>query len=160
MDRINNIINNIKYKIYVERNNKREEEREFCKHNIEHFLDVARIAYIISIEEKICVNKEVIYAVALLHDIGKWQEYEENISHNISSSRLSEEILKESSFDKVEIATIKEAIYNHRDAKVERERNLSGIIYRADKISRNCFNCHSKKECNWADKKKNMKIIY
>ena len=54
-----------------------EKDRIYCRHGMEHFLDTARIAYIRSLEENIPVSKDQIYAAALLHDIGKWQQYED-----------------------------------------------------------------------------------
>ena len=58
-----------------------EQERIFCCHQMEHLLDVARIAYIKSLEQKLEIRKEVIYAAALLHDIGKYRQYTEGIPH-------------------------------------------------------------------------------
>ncbi|WP_128609458.1 HD domain-containing protein, partial [Clostridium haemolyticum] len=51
--------------------------------------------YIINLENKLSFNKDVIYACGLLHDVGRWQQYEESIPHEIASANLSEEILKE-----------------------------------------------------------------
>ena len=58
-----------------------EKDRIYCRHGMEHFLDTARIAYIRSLEETIPVSKDHIYAAALLHDIGKWQQYEDGTPH-------------------------------------------------------------------------------
>ena len=95
MDRVNKILNNEKYKDYLKKNNFYEKNREFCKHDMEHFLAVARISYILCLEKGLNVNKDIIYAVGLLHDIGRWLQYEKNIQHKISSVNISEEILKE-----------------------------------------------------------------
>ena len=48
-------------------------------------------------------------------------------------------------FSKDEKKLIIKAISNHRSA--ESTDDLSKIIYKADKISRPCFNCYSKKDC-------------
>ena len=71
MDKINEIFLNDKYVKLLNELNELEENRVFCKHGIEHFLDVARIAYIKVLENKLSYSKEVIYAIALLHDIGR-----------------------------------------------------------------------------------------
>ena len=63
MENINKIINNNLYKESLENLKKYEEDRKFCNHTIEHFIDVARIAYILVLEENINVSKEVIYAI-------------------------------------------------------------------------------------------------
>jgi len=72
-----------------------EKDRIYCRHGMEHFLDTARIAYIRSLEESIPVSKDQIYAAALLHDIGKWQQYEEGTPHEIASARIASCILKD-----------------------------------------------------------------
>ena len=46
-----------------------EADRIFCRHTPEHFLDVARLAYIFSLERGISCPRELIYCTALLHDI-------------------------------------------------------------------------------------------
>ena len=48
-----------------------ESGRIFCRHGIDHLLDVARIMWIKNLEEQLEFDREVIYATALLHDIGK-----------------------------------------------------------------------------------------
>ena len=157
MDRVNKILNNEKYKYYLKKNNFYEKNREFCKHDIEHFLAVARISYILCLEKGLNVNKDIIYAVGLLHDIGRWLQYEKNIPHNISSVNISEEILKECDFSQDEIKIILDAILNHRNKQC---RDLNKIFYRADKLSRQCFVCSASDKCYWGEDKKNKDIIY
>ena len=43
-----------------------ERDRQFCRHDLVHFLDVARLAYIENLERGLGVDKELIYAAALL----------------------------------------------------------------------------------------------
>ena len=156
MDRINKIFKNNKYREYLNKNNICERDRIFCKHNMEHFLDVARIAYIKVLEEKIEVSKEIIYAIALLHDIGRFVEYEGGEKHNKESYKLSLPILKECGFNKEEIEIILSAILNHRNKD---SKGLDRIIYLADKESRACFLCKGEKFCKWEKSKKNLDII-
>ena len=75
MNNLDIIINNPKYKEYLRKLEKFEKERIFCRHTLEHFLDVARISYIQVLENDMKYSKEVIYAIALLHDIGRVLEY-------------------------------------------------------------------------------------
>jgi len=157
-DRINLIFHNNKFKEYLSRNKNLEKDRKFCRHNINHFLDVARIAYIISLEEKLNLKKDIIYAAALLHDIGKWQQYESDIPHNDASANLSVEILKASNFNKAEINLITDAIKNHRYEN--RSSDLSYILYKSDKLSRKCFKCKAHNKCNWSKNKKNFDITF
>ncbi|MDU4883308.1 HD domain-containing protein [uncultured Clostridium sp.] len=157
MNNIDVIMSNKLYKEALEKLNDYERNREFCNHTIEHFIDVSRIAYIMVLEEKLSVSKEVIYAIGLLHDIGRVRQYEEGIHHDIASVEMSREILKETSFTEQEIHIILNAIANHRK---ESDNKLEEIIYKADKLSRQCFNCKAEKECYWSSEKKNFKITY
>ena len=142
MENINIILNNKEYKQALEKLSEYERNREFCNHTIEHFMDVSRIAYIMVLEEKLNVSKEVIYAIGLLHDIGRVKQYEEGIHHDIASVEMSKEILKETSFTDEEINIILNGIANHRK---ESDNKLEEIIYKADKLSRQCFNCKAEK---------------
>ena len=157
MENINIILNNKEYKQALEKLSEYERNREFCNHTIEHFMDVSRIAYIMVLEEKLNVSKEVIYAIGLLHDIGRVKQYEEGIHHDIASVEMSKEILKETSFTDEEINIILNGIANHRK---ESDNKVEEIIYKADKLSRQCFNCKAEKECYWSSEKKNFKITY
>ena len=156
MNNIEKILNNPKYKELLKKLEELEENRVFCKHNLEHFLDVARISYIYVLENKLTYSKDIIYVIALLHDIGRVLEYEENIDHHNGSVILANELLKETNFKEEETELIIKAIENHRS---ESSDELSKIIYKADKLSRNCFNCKAKKECYWDENKKNKTII-
>ena len=157
MKNIDIIMNNSMYTESLEKLKKYEENREFCNHTIEHFIDVARIAYIMVLEEGLKVSKEVIYAIGLLHDIGRVKQYEEGIHHDIASVDMSREILKETSFTEEEVKIILNGIANHRK---ESDNKLEEIIYRADKLSRQCFSCKAENECYWSKDKKNFKITY
>lgn len=155
MENVNKILHHPKYKSLLEELNELEKDREFCNHTLEHFLDVARIAYIIVLEEGLNYNKEVIYSIALLHDIGRVLQYNKGIDHNEGSAMIANELLGETSFNKEEKDQIIKAIKDHRK---ESEDELSKIIYKSDKLSRNCFNCKAYEECYWSEEKKN-KII-
>ena len=106
MNNIDAIMNNKLYREALEKLSEYERDREFCNHTIEHFIDVSRIAYIMALEENLSVSKEVIYAIGLLHDIGRVRQYEEGIHHDIASVEMSREILIETSFTDEEINII------------------------------------------------------
>ena len=48
-----------------------ERNRIYCKHGLPHLLDVARIASLMAAARQLDLPRDVIYAAALLHDIGK-----------------------------------------------------------------------------------------
>lgn len=152
----NKILKNPKY---IKANNtiaKLEENRLFCRHDIAHSLDVARIAYIINLEDKLGINKNKIYAAALLHDIGRCDTSAE---HNISSYKMANIILQECSYSDEDIADILQAIINHRITN-NNITNLTELISYADKVARQCYSCHAYAKCYWQDSKKNKVIVY
>ena len=71
MDRINQIWQHHVYQEHYKKIQELENDRIFCRHTPEHFLDVARLMYIYALEEHMDLSRELIYATALLHDIGK-----------------------------------------------------------------------------------------
>lgn len=160
MERINMILEHEEFKRQLSIIVEAEKDRCYCNHDFEHLMDVARIAMIINLEEKIGLDQEMIYATALLHDIGKGRQYAEGIAHEIAGGEIAPSILEDCGFSEEEIFRIKRAILSHRDPAVKEDKNLRGVIYRADKASRPCFICKMAKECNWPEDKKNKRVIY
>ncbi len=159
-DRVNKILNHDLYKIYREQNEQAEADRRFCRHNIGHLLDVARIGMLYNLQEDYGLPGELVYGAALLHDIGRFRQYEDGTPHELASAELALQILKDSGFDDKESAVIIEAIRNHRNADIKTNRDLSGLLYRADKASRACYVCPVAEECNWSNRKKNQELIW
>ena len=160
MDRIDKILNHDLFLRHLRENEKAEVNRDFCRHDMNHFLDVARIGEIINLEEGLGLNREWIYAAALLHDCGKHLQYEIGTPHELASAEIAPKILRSCGFDDNETHVIVEAIRSHRELSVSEEPTLQGVLYRADKASRACFACKSERECNWKDDKKNLRIKY
>ncbi|MDO4633342.1 MAG: HD domain-containing protein [Eubacteriales bacterium] len=137
-----------------------EKDRKFCRHTLEHFLDVARLTWILCLEEKCEIDREQIYAAALLHDLGRYRQISEGIPHEKASVMLAKEILPDCGFTQGEIGKITEAIDAHRGSGERTENSrLAELLYKADKLSRNCFACPASGECNWNEEKKNHRII-
>ena len=158
MDRVNQIWKHPLYQTELHKLQLLEADREFCRHTPEHFLDVARLAYIRALEENYSVSKELIYCTALLHDIGRARQYEDGTPHDEAGAVIAEQILKELGFSPEEIQAIVSAI---RGLRAETNQTILGqLIYRADKKSRNCFSCKAEPECYWSSAKKNMTIQY
>lgn len=160
MDRIDKIISHTLFIECIKENRSAEEDRIFCCHDMAHFLDVARIGTIIAMEEGLNIDRELIYGAALLHDIGKYRQYKSDVPHEQASAEIAPKILSDCGFTQEETAVIIEAILAHRDSASALEKNLSGVLYRADKLSRPCFSCPASPECNWKESKKNLKINY
>lgn len=159
LNRIKLILENKKFKSYLNKNEECEVKRKFCHHDLLHFLDVARIAYIQVLENRLNIKKDVVYGAALLHDIGKWKQYLEGIPHEISSANLSKDILEESGYSKDEINFIVDAILKHRK-NTGSESLFNTIFYKSDLLSRNCLKCTAIDECNWTYEEKFREDIY
>ncbi len=84
-----------------------------------HFLDVARLAYIFNLEEHLGIDRERIYAAALLHDIGRHVQYLDGTPHQEAGLPIAGEILRDCGFSEGEEEEILEAIARHRDGSVE-----------------------------------------
>ena len=100
--------------------------------------------------------KEIIYAAGLLHDIGRFRQYEEGIPHEQASVRIAEGILRDCGFEESEREQVLELIQSHRTK--QQEKSLSGLFYKGDKLSRNCFSCPVRDKCDWPEEKKNLSI--
>lgn len=158
-ERVNKIYTNETYKKYLRNISLYEVNRLYCKHNMEHFLDVARIMYIINLENNLNFSKDIIYGCALLHDIGRSLEYTESFEHHIGSSIIARDILPTCDFSNYEIDIICNAIEKHRN-QLQIENSLNSLLYISDKLSRNCFSCNETKTCKWDKKKMNLQIKY
>lgn len=160
MDRIDKILNHDLFIDCIKQIQTAEADRSFCRHDMAHFLDVARIAMILNLEEQIQIDKELIYGAALLHDIGRHVQYAKGTPHEQASAEIAPKILADCGFDKKETSVIIEAIRLHRTSDIETEGSLNGILYRADKASRACFCCQVQPQCDWKHNKKNLHIGY
>lgn len=154
MEKVTKILNHPQFMHYLALNQQWEKNRTFCIHDINHFIDVARIGYIMNLEQRLGFQKEIIYAAALLHDIGKWMQYQSGIPHNEASAQLCIGILQDAGFLSAESQTIQSAIYTHRHY-LQEDSSLNRLLYIADKKSRACFYCMQKQQCNWDDSQKN-----
>lgn len=156
MKRINRIWKHPMYQECLKKIAECERNREFCRHTPEHFLDVARITLLLAFEEGIEAEKEVVYAAGLLHDIGRFRQYEEGIPHEQASVELAGKILEDCTFTEAEKEEILTLIRGHRTQGSG--KGMQTLFYRADKLSRNCFSCTACVACDWSEEKKNLEI--
>ena len=159
MVRIDRILNHPEFQTSMEAVRTLEKERIFCRHGMEHLLDVARIAYIINLEEGLGLKKDVVYAAGLLHDVGKYLQYQNGTPHHVTSAEIGQKILEDAGYAKDEQEMIVQAIFSHRDKAALQGDDLSRILYQADKLSRACYVCEASKECNWSEEKKTPGVI-
>lgn len=138
-----------------------EKERIFCRHDIGHFMDVARIAYIMNLEKQSGLRKVVIYGTALLHDIGRVYQYTADIPHEEASADIAGTILRDVPPEQLSIHEKEEivaAIRHHRDESHHEMSLLEQIIAESDKKSRPCFLCEARERCKWPYEKRNKTL--
>lgn len=158
MDKVDEITRHPLYRKSLQKIAEQEDGRIFCKHDMEHFLAVARIAMILNLQENLGISQEVIYGTALLHDIGRHCQYIDGIPHEQASYEIAGQILQDIEYTPDEKQMILDAISYHRSPAVSVQNDLCGIIYRADKKSRLCSQCAAREQCNWSPEKMNLTI--
>lgn len=159
MDTVEAVRSHPLYQKHLARLAELERDRAFCRHGIDHLLDTARIAWIFNLEYNLGFRKEVVYASALMHDIGKDEQYERGIPHEEASARIAREILDDmgAAFDEAERDAIVTAIREHRRLP-EGASLLGTMLYDADKASRTCFACPVREDCSWSSEKMNLSV--
>lgn len=159
MERVNRILNHPIFLKQQEKIREWEKDRIYCGHGSVHLLDVARIGWIMILEENIQIEQSVFYAAALIHDIGRAVQYEMGTRHELAGLPLAKDVLQDCGYHEKEQNEILEAVRMHRTYP-ENEKTLAGVLYRADKKSRPCYWCEAKGSCNWSKQKKNKILIY
>lgn len=166
--RYNEIINNKEYRKLLMEVEDMEENREYCRHGLEHLLDVARISYIMVLEDGADIPKDIIYAAALFHDIGRGKSYQSGANHDEVSADIAKKLLPDCGYNDKEIIQICDAIKLHSgrldigEFQNKREENkeleLADYLKISDQLSRNCFNCKVSNTCKWSEEEKNSNI--
>ncbi len=157
MARVNRILHNPHFQDCLGTLAHLEQGRIFCCHGIEHLLSVARLMYLQVLEEGLPLEKDLLYATALLHDIGRAVRYERGQAHAHASLPLAVAILGDSGFCQREIDQICQAIASH-NRKDEAVDLLGAVLRCADKASRNCFCCAAREACYWQEQEKNQGV--
>ena len=164
------LLENQEYLALVKRLEQQEKQRLFCRHGLSHFLDVARIAWIITLEqieqegmnvEHLAQYKDQIYLTALLHDLGRLAEYNHIRSHDHAQEgvNIAWKFLKRIGYPEHKAREIVNAIKEHSGNK-KSNYDLSNIIQMADNRSRNCFFCGAQEQCYWSEERRNKTILW
>lgn len=161
MERVNRIFLDDEYRLYLLKNKALEEGRSFCRHNLEHLLAVARLTYLLLLEKgSRFISKELAYSAGLLHDIGRWKEYQGEGDHAGHSAALAGAILERAGFTPPERELILKAIAQHRRHDPDEHRSpLSEALSKADDLSRLCFSCDAQKDCRNAERRPHRKKL-
>lgn len=179
MERVQRIYTHPLYQRELNELKNAERERVYCKHDEAHFLAVARIMYINCLESSIEFPKELIYAAAFLHDVGRAAQYRGGVPHEEASVRLAAQIMPECGFRDEETSLVCALIAAHRNRKAWTDisktntstnsaaasaestdtETLAALFYEADKQSRSCFCCEAASTCNWAPERRVLRIL-
>ena len=158
MEQVNRICRHPLWLGSMEQIRKLEQDRVFCRHDIAHCIDVARLAYLENLEKHLGLEQGLIYAAALLHDIGRHLQYLEGIPHEQGSASLAQTILMDCGYSPAEREEIVSAILRHRLPETGSQNDLAGLLFRADKASSLCMFCGASEACNWSQEEKNMSL--
>ncbi|MDA8229213.1 MAG: HD domain-containing protein [Desulfitobacterium hafniense] len=148
MERINRIVESQQYWDYLKMIEEHERNRVYCNHGFDHAITVARISYIYLLEQGHRFSREIVYASALLHDIGRWVQYENGEDHAIAGVRLAQDILADAGFSTAEIEQIVTGIREHRVHTGELASPLGNALALADDWARDCRNCKVQDTCH------------
>lgn len=180
MKRINQLLHHPVFTGHLDRLAQLEKDRIYCCHGLSHLLDTARIACLLQYQKGNVPPKEsafpveIIYAAALLHDIGRVLQYEQGLPHETAGLAAAKQILTDCCFTAHEQALILDVIQFHRkatkssavpsSAKTDdyptETDSLRQLLHTADKLSRNCFACPAADTCYWPEDKKNQGILW
>lgn len=160
MVRVDRLIRDPEYGQYLEENRCREVNRRYCRHDLQHMIDVARITYLLFLETgdlnsfmeqyelaQLATAREIIYATGILHDIGRWQEYDTDEDHALIGARLAPALLYRAGFSNAEVQMICRAVKAHRQAG-DGAGILGRHLSRADDLSRLCASCLAREDCH------------
>lgn len=157
MQRIQAILSHPLFRESLHKIQELERERIYCKHGLPHLLDVARIASLMAVDRQLDLPRDVIYAAALLHDIGRLQQYLTGEDHAAAGMRTAQEILRDTAFSASEQQAILQAVSKHR--RGDTAQMLGRILCEADDASRMCFACAAQDTCYWPEHRKNNTIL-
>lgn len=162
MEYVARLLHQEQYRETVKKIARLEADRIYCRHNMEHFMDVARLAQIRNLKEQLGLDEEMIYLYALLHDIGRMKEYEQGISHAAASAEFAGEIFATIDYPKEKGDIICRAILAHRRENCGElhgeklwQKAFTQLMKWADKASRMCFACEAADSCKWSEEEKN-----
>ncbi len=135
-----------------------EAQRIYCRHNLPHFLAVARIAARLNVTHSLGYDEDALYLAALLHDVGR--AHPDCIPHREESARLAAELLSAIDYPAKERAMVISAIQDHHYRGKDRPRTFAELLSLADNLSRDCYLCPARDDCYWPETRKNHRLLF
>ncbi|HIV69149.1 MAG TPA: HD domain-containing protein [Candidatus Butyricicoccus stercorigallinarum] len=157
MKRIQPILHSPRYRDWLRRIDELEAGRIYCRHGLPHLLDVARIAALLAVERGAPYARDQIYAAALLHDLGRLEQYTTGAPHAQAGLPMARELLRETAFTAREQQQILHAIGRHRTG--DAPDSLAQLLHEADHASRMCFACAAADTCYWPEARRNATVF-
>lgn len=157
MERIQPLLHNPTYCDSIRKIETLEKQRIYCRHGLPHLLDVARIAALLAADRNAAYPRDVIYAAALLHDLGRLKQYTTGEPHAEAGVNMARELLQETAFTEQEQAEILDAVGRHQTGAAP--DSLAQMIYEADEASRMCFTCPARDTCYWPEQRRNPTVL-
>ena len=157
MERVQTLLEHPYYRSCLQEIEQLEQDRIYCRHGLPHLLDVARIAALLAADRKAAYPRDVIYAAALLHDLGRLRQYTTGQSHAQAGIAMAKEILKDMAFTQHEQADILDAVGGHQAGAAP--DSLTQLLYEADEASRMCFACPAADTCYWPEERRNHTVL-
>lgn len=157
MERIRTLLEHPYYRSCLQEIEQLEHDRIYCRHGLSHLLDVARIAALLAADRKASYPRDVIYAAALLHDLGRLKQYTTGQPHAEAGIAMAQDILQDTAFTPQEQAEILEAIGGHQTGAAP--DSLTQLLYEADEASRMCFACPAAETCYWPEERRNHTVL-
>lgn len=155
MDKIQGILNHPIFEGSLKKIEQLEVDRKYCKHDMKHFTTVAKIMQKINEQEKLAYSVEQIYGAALLHDLGKFIQYETGEAHQYAGLRIAEIIMSDVGYDEADITLIIKGISEH--SGWNQRSGFSELLRRSDKLSRPCYECKVSEQCKWPMEMRNKR---
>lgn len=157
MKRLDAILRHAVFCRELERLEQYEKDRIYCRHGMEHLLAVARTAYILNLERNAGLPQDLLYAAALLHDIGRASQYATGKPHREAGIALAQTILQDTDFTPGEQDLILECVCSHHGKRIGGV-SLLDLISEADHRSRPCFACPAADTCKWSIEQRNLSL--
>ncbi len=128
-----NVRNDLKE--YIEENIFTQYESNDKAHGIVHIMEVIRRAFALNDTFKLGLDENIIYAICVYHDLGKYEDHK--IHEKIAASNFINDENMKKFFTNEERNIIKEAIQDHRSSKEDEPRSVYGkLISSADRNTR------------------------
>lgn len=93
MPRVDALVASESFRCAIAAVDEAERDRPWCRHGMPHLLDVARICWIAVLGQRLPIARDVVYAAALLHDIGRAAQYATGEPHDVAGARMAAELL-------------------------------------------------------------------